>query len=473
MNIPFFGEVPLTLIIALAIILFAYSFFIKSMEDDNSFATHATSVLTSLGILGTFIGITIALYNFNSQDIQNSIPELLDGLKIAFISSIAGLSTAILFRYKKTKFDQKNDNSKEDLSAGDFHNQINQLTKEIAKGNKDIRDALVGEGDASLSTQIGKLRNDFRDFAEKVAEDGSQKLLEALENVIKDFNQKITEQFGENFKQLNEAVGALLVWQKEHKAQVEKLTSIFEETQKGIELANQSVKDIEQSTSKIPEQMQSIEKVFESTDLRMEELHQGLGTLADLRVKAEESLPILEKHLNSIGDGIKDSVEKQLNTMNDSFSAMEEGNTSIQENLSDLITAVSDSANMLIESAQGSQKELKIVTESIGVELNNTAKELNAVTESIGVELNKSAKELQTQHQATSNDLEAKMRESVETATSNINSLVEEVSGKMAEQVNKNVETLGQNLVAVSEALNQSYERPNQSVSKALKDLKK
>ena len=305
-----------------------------------------------------------------------------------------------------------------------------------------------------MSTQIGKLRNDFRDFAEKVAEDGSQKLIEALEQVIKDFNQKISEQFGENFKQLNEAVGALLVWQKEHKAQVEKLTELFEETQKGIEVANQSIQSIEASTSKIPNQMKEVETVFEKTDLRMEELHGALGTLANLREKAEESLPIVEEHLNAIGDGIKTSVEKQLNTMNDSFNAMEKGNENIQSNLADLITSVSDSANLLVDSAKGSQEELK------------------GVMVSIGTDLTKSAQSLQEMQQNSANDIEAKMRQSIETATENINSLVQEVSNKMAEQVNQNVETLGQNLTAVSQALNESYERHAQEVNKALNQTK-
>ena len=50
---------------------------------------------------------------------------------------------------------------------------------------------------------------------------GSQTLIEALRSVIQDFNQKITEQFGENFRQLNEAVGRLLVWQEQYKELVE------------------------------------------------------------------------------------------------------------------------------------------------------------------------------------------------------------------------------------------------------------
>ena len=449
----FIEENPI-LIGAIIVIVLAYLYFSNRLKSNDPIVNHATSTLTSLGILGTFLGITIALFNFDTLDITNSIPKLLGGLKIAFISSILGLSLAILFRYKKSKSDENGENAKDEYTAGDFFKQVSDLTKEIANGNKDIKEALVGDGDASLSTQIGKLRNDFRDFAEKVAEDGSQKLIEALEQVIKDFNQKISEQFGENFKQLNEAVGALLVWQKEHKAQVEKLTELFEETQKGIEVANQSIQSIEASTSKIPNQMKEVETVFEKTDLRMEELHGALGTLANLREKAEESLPIVEEHLNAIGDGIKTSVEKQLNTMNDSFNAMEKGNENIQSNLADLITSVSDSANLLVDSAKGSQEELK------------------GVMVSIGTDLTKSAQSLQEMQQNSANDIEAKMRQSIETATENINSLVQEVSNKMAEQVNQNVETLGQNLTAVSQALNESYERHAQEVNKALNKTK-
>jgi len=40
-----------------------------------------------------------------------------------------------------------------------------------------------------------------------MAENNSKALIEALQEVIRDFNAKINEQFGENFKQLNEAVG--------------------------------------------------------------------------------------------------------------------------------------------------------------------------------------------------------------------------------------------------------------------------
>jgi hypothetical protein len=44
--------------------------------------------------------------------------------------------------------------------------------------------------------------------------------------VVKDFNARINEQFGENFKQLNEGVAKLLVWQEQHVETITVQTSI-------------------------------------------------------------------------------------------------------------------------------------------------------------------------------------------------------------------------------------------------------
>lgn len=55
------------------------------------------SAIVSTGLLGTFVGIWWGLYNFNTDDIAAGVPLLLDGLKLSFITSIAGiaLSTAL------------------------------------------------------------------------------------------------------------------------------------------------------------------------------------------------------------------------------------------------------------------------------------------------------------------------------------------------------------------------------------------
>ena len=49
----------------------------------------APTILTSMGILGTFVGISYSLLEFNTNDLDKSIPILLDGMKIAFIEYLA------------------------------------------------------------------------------------------------------------------------------------------------------------------------------------------------------------------------------------------------------------------------------------------------------------------------------------------------------------------------------------------------
>lgn len=70
-------------------------------------------VMTGLGILGTFIGLSIGLQNFNTgtaAEITSSIAPLMDGIKIAFHTSIYGMVFSLIFNfvYKKNLEDAYN-----------------------------------------------------------------------------------------------------------------------------------------------------------------------------------------------------------------------------------------------------------------------------------------------------------------------------------------------------------------------------
>ncbi len=68
------------------------------------------NMLTGLGILGTFIGlvagISLAAPGLNSSDIQdakNALQKLLSGASLAFLTSIFGLTTSIVFSWYEKK----------------------------------------------------------------------------------------------------------------------------------------------------------------------------------------------------------------------------------------------------------------------------------------------------------------------------------------------------------------------------------
>lgn len=59
-------------------------------------------VLTSLGILGTFVGLVWGLKGFNPvsyEAMAGSITSLIDGIKVAFVTSIYGISLSLAYSY--------------------------------------------------------------------------------------------------------------------------------------------------------------------------------------------------------------------------------------------------------------------------------------------------------------------------------------------------------------------------------------
>ena len=66
------------------------------------------SLVSTLGVLGTFWGITKGLMAFDTTDLDRSIPDLLDGLKTAFFTSLAGMvGSMILSAFISRKQDEK------------------------------------------------------------------------------------------------------------------------------------------------------------------------------------------------------------------------------------------------------------------------------------------------------------------------------------------------------------------------------
>jgi hypothetical protein len=53
------------------------------------------SIIINIGVLGTFTGIVLGLLDFDTQKVTESVPPLLEGLKLAFLTSILGLSLSV------------------------------------------------------------------------------------------------------------------------------------------------------------------------------------------------------------------------------------------------------------------------------------------------------------------------------------------------------------------------------------------
>ncbi len=206
----------------------------------------------SIGILGTFWGILQALLGFDPNEIDKSVPALIDGMKTAFATSVVGVTVSVATRLIHLL--QPASESNGAPTAQDYIATMRAQTAALEA----IKAGIGGESDSSLLVQVQKLRLDMQDFMKKLSTQSTDAIIDALKEVIRDFNSKINEQFGENFKQLNEAVGRLVGWMEVHQqlvtkshAQLTDAIVAMDHASKVISVAGQSLAGVARDVERI------------------------------------------------------------------------------------------------------------------------------------------------------------------------------------------------------------------------------
>src|ERR1700744_5491745 len=100
------------------------------------------SIFTTAGIFFTFLGIAEGLYRFSPQNIDASIPTLLDGLKTAFIAPVVGVGAALSLKLRYAMFGVKRSKSDVVANGATVDDLYNQLVT--------VQQSLVGADESTL-----------------------------------------------------------------------------------------------------------------------------------------------------------------------------------------------------------------------------------------------------------------------------------------------------------------------------------
>lgn len=129
-----------SIIILLAIGVYVW---INKQADNNQLANKKRwieflpSLISTLGVLGTFGGITLGLALFDTDHLDVSIPKLLYGLKTAFLTSLAGMiGSMILSRKVSSLYD------KEDKGVSDANQAAAVIARSVESMKNDNANAL-------------------------------------------------------------------------------------------------------------------------------------------------------------------------------------------------------------------------------------------------------------------------------------------------------------------------------------------
>lgn len=196
------------------------------------------SVFVSLGLLGTFMGLTQGLLKFDTDPalIKQSIKDLLGGLKYAFIVSLAGLSLSIVFskitNYYLFKLDDIQPPKSPELKQMELINKNIEGLGEIIEQTSKQQNRKFTELVSEISVVSNSISTNLDAFASSLASTNSGAIVEAMQSVMYDFNDTIQEFIqslvDKNFNELTTTVKNLNQWQQQHKEQVIQLTDTYQ-----------------------------------------------------------------------------------------------------------------------------------------------------------------------------------------------------------------------------------------------------
>ena len=135
------------------------------------------SLISTLGVLFTFIGITVGLVGFDTSDLDTSIPLLLDGLKTAFVTSIMGmLGSMILSNIINSKFDNT------DKGVSDINIAAGLITKSVSdmsSANIEVLKVLLQQQEKQLKL-VEIIHNDNLEIINILSESSNSQYNEKL-----------------------------------------------------------------------------------------------------------------------------------------------------------------------------------------------------------------------------------------------------------------------------------------------------
>jgi hypothetical protein len=354
MSIEVIIGIGIILIVAIWAAIYIYN---RNRENNNEhlfdFIPH---LFPTLGILFTFFGIAIGLWNFDSNDIEKSIPELMNGLKTAFLVSIFGVFLLVVFSFwtniKRKKLEE-GVLSEETIA-------IQKLTEVLTELKKDFYYT-------DENGNVIKPGNVLRDIYEE-----SKKQSNSLQTFSTDLALTISAGFEQILNHPSEGVVAEL---KLIKTEIENLGNKLKDP--ATDMTQSIVKELQEAIHKMIEELKnSISGGTKNEIERLADLLEKAGTaLTDFPSNLQVMSEILKNVVAGFETGLKNVLIGQTATQQVSESLLNAFNTSI-EKMKGLSSGVTETISKLNQA----QSELERVIATFS----NISQDVNASSSKFG-----------------------------------------------------------------------------------------
>lgn len=226
----------------------------------NFFNSNMPGTLTGLGILGTFLGLSMGLSAFSGEDIltiSDSMGPLLEGMKVAFHTSVYGIFFSLVFSfiYKATMTNAYTAMEK-------FQNAFRQYVVPDRTGEEENASAMI--------IYQANISNMMKQMLELLKSDAKEQT-KAVERITDRFMDRMTETMGEDFHKLGNSLknasDAQMVSTRSNKELI-----------KAVEMLVLANRDLQE---KMNEMMEKQEHFSEELKLQKEELETACDQMSD------------------------------------------------------------------------------------------------------------------------------------------------------------------------------------------------
>ncbi len=402
----------------------------------KNLSTFMPSLCASLGVFGTFLGIVLGLYQFDTEHIAESVPKLLDGMKLAFFTSLVGMLASYVLRVAYAIMDDKRGTTSDELvllqhiekASMEFSTKISQL-------DMTLRTMFRSDDEYSLVSQVKLIRQEISDnhretrktfekMLEAFGEMASKSLVEQLGRVVDKFNAMLNDLVSQSFQDLRDSTMRLNAWQAEYKDTIEKnqenlrsilvqlsaLNGVYNAAIDKIDILEQHLDSIDASLAGIGLSGDQLSRLSHRLDQQTQELATFLASVKEVGEQAATVIPTINEKTNAI---LEDMKKLQMTCTN----------------------FVMDTGNQLRESE-----------ERLSTSMENHAKRLQATTESALADLEGSNKTL----------LDSLKRSLTEVTRSSENN-IRQVEELLEKELSKSLESLGGSMIQLSQKFCSDY----------------
>ena len=288
-------ELVVTIIFGILVAYILY-FFLK--EKQYSKESVLGNIASTIGVLGTFVGISIGLWKFNPNDITSSVPLLLSGMKIAFATSIIGMAASIFMKYIALK-------NEDEENIDDIMELFNTMIAE----SRNVNNTLI-ENQKQTENVLNKVSEIWASHQENLTVELKSEILNLNNNIISKQEELIGEfkKLGEYFTLLNSGVNNLLTWQENYKETIENTTKELETVIQTIHNADESIESISKNSSLIKENNENLSEVLKEINKTQNVIIESNKSIIEISNTAKESIPQINEHFTNIDNRTKEST---------------------------------------------------------------------------------------------------------------------------------------------------------------------